>query len=192
MKNRTQKRIATACTVGVCTAITVVSAYIHIPLFVPITLQTLAIMLISGVFGVRVGLISTVAYILLGVMGLPVFSGGQAGISALLGPSGGFIFGFILVSAIVGIAADIFEKRGVNAFLPRFAVMLIANVLLYVCGVGFYCLVYAARDGVSVISAITLLVLPYIIPDLIKVAVAAYLAKRLSILKLNKNLGGRV
>ena len=189
MRDNYKKRISTACTVGICTAIIVVSAYIRIPMIVPITLQSLAIMLVSGVFGAKIGLLSTAAYILLGAIGLPIFSGAEAGASALFGISGGFIWGFLLVSAFVGIITDIFCKRGKNSFVLRLIVMLVAGVVLYACGVAFYCLAYVGAADSSVGAAMSLLVLPYIIPDIVKMVLAAYLSYRLVNLK-QKNFGG--
>lgn len=183
MKSKFQKRIFTVCQVGVCTAIIAISSYISIPMTLPITMQNLAVMLISGLFGLKIGLFSTLAYILLGIAGLPIFSGAQAGLSAIFGMSGGFILGFIIVSIFVGAASDLMYKRGKSSFKIRFFIMLSANVLLYACGVLFYCFIYANGDGVTVVSAIALLVLPYVVPDLIKTILAAYLSKRLSFLK---------
>ena len=184
MKNK----IFGICAIGICAALTVISAYIQIPFFIPITLQSLAIMLICGIFGLKIGLLSTLIYILIGVAGLPVFSGGQAGISALGGISGGFIIGFIPMAVIVGVASDVLKKRRNGSFLLRFVFMLVGNIALYACGIVFYCILYVGDSGASLYSLATLLVLPYLLPDIIKTRIAAYLSKRLSFLNsINSN-----
>ncbi len=185
MKNK----IVGICTVGIGAALIVVSAYIQIPFFIPITLQSFAIMLICGIFGLKIGLLSTLIYVLIGVAGLPVFSAGQAGISALSGISGGFILGFIPVATIVGCVSDALYKKGNKSFSVRFLFMLISSIVLYACGIVFYCVVYSKDAYVSLYSAITVLVFPYIAFDIIKAALAAYLSKRL--LFLRTDLGGK-
>ena len=191
MKNKTHARLLCLTSVGLGAALIVASAFIKIPYVVPITLQSFAIMLISGIFGFKIGLLSTVIYILIGVVGLPVFSLGQGGIAALFGISGGFILGFIPVAVIVGCVSDSLYKKGNRSFWVRFLFMLISSLVLYSCGIAFYCLVYSKGDDISFYSAITLLVLPYIAFDIVKAALAAYLSKRLLFLRTNLHFGGK-
>lgn len=185
MNNKARKRVLDACTIGLSAALIAVSAYIQIPFFIPITLQSFAILLVCGTFGWKIGLLSTLIYILIGVAGLPVFSGGQAGISVLFGVSGGFILGFIPMSILSGFACEMLVKKNSNSFALRFVSMLISNLVLYACGVVFYCLVYSPCGDASFLSTLALLVFPFLLPDIVKTALAAYLSKRLMFLKFN-------
>jgi biotin transport system substrate-specific component len=99
---------------------------------VPMTLQTLAILLVGFAFGMRLGAATLVAYLAEGAMGLPVFANGLNGI-AFFGPTAGFLVGFVGLAAIAGYAAD----RGVRSFLGTAAVALVASALLYVPGVAW-------------------------------------------------------
>jgi biotin transport system substrate-specific component len=84
-------------------SLTAIGAYIMIPLPpVPITFQTLFLNLAGALLGGYLGALSQVVYILLGVIGLPVFAGGKAGLGVLLGPTGGYLFGFVLAALVVG------------------------------------------------------------------------------------------
>ena len=80
-----------------------IAAQVTVPFFpVPMTLQTLAVLLVGATFGMRMGGATLVAYLAEGAMGLPVFAKGGFGIAALMGPSGGYLFGFVLAAVIVG------------------------------------------------------------------------------------------
>ena len=91
--------------IGMCTAILSVLAQVSIPLpsGVPVTLQTFGVALIAYFLGTLNGTISTVIYILLGMMGVPVFTNFKGGISAILGKTGGFLIGFILMAFLCGL-----------------------------------------------------------------------------------------
>lgn len=183
MKSNNRKRLLDICYIGISAAFISVCAYIQIPFFIPITLQSFAILLICGVFGFKVGFLSTLLYILIGIAGLPVFSAGQSGLSALLGPAGGFIIGFLPMSAIVGLACDALRKRKEASFRGRLAVMILAHLILYICGALFYAFAYLEPGGASFVAVLSLTVAPYVFPDIIKSVLAAYLSKRLSFIK---------
>ena len=94
-------------------ALTAVGAYIMIPLPpVPITLQTLFVNLAGALLGGYLGALSQVVYILLGVIGLPVFAGGKAGAGVLLGPTGGYLIGFVVGAFVIGKLTTIRKKPG--------------------------------------------------------------------------------
>lgn len=110
-----------------------IAAQVSVPMIpVPMTLQTLAILLVGFSFGMRLGAATLVAYLAEGAMGLPVFANGFNGI-AFFGPTAGFLAGFVGLAAIAGYAAD----RGVRSFLGTAAVALVASALLYVPGVAW-------------------------------------------------------
>ena len=89
-------------------------AWIQIPLAVPITLQTFGIFLSLLVLGGYYGTISVLAYIFLGLVGLPVFSGFAGGVAALLGASGGYILGFLCLALIYWIFEKVFSKKAAD------------------------------------------------------------------------------
>jgi biotin transport system substrate-specific component len=109
------------------------AAQVSVPMIpVPMTLQTLAVLLVGFAFGARLGAATLVAYLAEGAMGLPVFANAHNGI-AFFGPTGGFLVGFIAVAAIAGFAAD----RGVKSFLGTAAAGLVASAVLYIPGVAW-------------------------------------------------------
>lgn len=109
------------------------AAQVSVPMIpVPMTLQTLAILVVGLTFGARMGALTLVAYLAEGAMGLPVFAKGMNGI-AFFGPTAGFLVGFVGMAWLVGFAAD----RGVKGLVPTALVTLLASALLYVPGVAW-------------------------------------------------------
>jgi biotin transport system substrate-specific component len=106
------------------------SAQVSVPMLpVPMTLQTLAVLLVGFAFGARMGAVTLLAYLAEGAAGLPVFANGMNG-AALVGPTAGFLAGFVPMAWLVGLAAD----RGVKGFAPTVAVALAVSVALYLPG----------------------------------------------------------
>src|SRR6185437_5954307 len=105
---------------------------VSVPFYpVPLTLQTLAVMAIAAAFGARLGTLSVLAYLAEGLAGLPVFAKFAAGPLYLLGPTGGFLVGFILLAVIVGAAADRgFDRSPVKLF----AALVVADAVVFVLG----------------------------------------------------------
>ena len=87
-------------------ALITVCSWLSIPISIPFTLQTFAVCLVSALLGVRLGLVSTGCYILLGMIGAPVFAGFRGGFDVLLGTTGGYIIGFLFTVLTVGLAAE--------------------------------------------------------------------------------------
>lgn len=115
-------------------AFTAAVAWFKIPLPftpVPITLQTLAVLLSGAMLGPYYGALSMIVYLALGALGLPVFAGGSSGIGALLGPTGGYLFSYPLASFVVG---KMLEKKKLSSFLKYFS---FAVILLFVAIVLF-------------------------------------------------------
>ena len=100
MKENQRNNMKTMCSVALFTAVICILSICQIPLpsGVPITLQTFALALCGYVIGAKLGAISATLYLLLGLIGLPVYAGMAAGPGVLFGPTGGFIFGFIFLS----------------------------------------------------------------------------------------------
>ena len=147
-------------------ALTAICAWIAVPLPpISFTMQTFAVLLTLGVLGGRWGTVSILLYLLLGVVGLPVFTGFRGGISALLDPTGGFLWGFLLS----GLAYWLTEKLG------RLPAMVCAMAVCYLCGSWWFS-VYAGTD---LWTAAMACVLPWLAPDAVKLALAHTMAKRI-------------
>ena len=163
--------------IGLFAALIAVCSWISIPLTVPITLQTMAICLVAGLLGAKRGTITTVIYILLGLVGVPVFAGFSSGPAALLSPSGGYIIGFIFTALIVGIVSD----KAKGKMLPLIISMLIGILVCYVFGTAWFAVVYAKQNETAATLKTILgwCVIPFLIPDAVKIAVASILTNRL-------------
>ena len=133
---------------------------------VPFTGQTFAVLLVGGALGFRRGIASTTLYLLIGLVGLPVFSGGGHGVEVLLSGRGGFIVGFILAAAIVGRLAELGWDRNL---LGSIGAMLLGNVAIYLIGVPWLAVV--AKQPID--WAITNYVVPFLAADALKLALAA-------------------
>ena len=154
-----------------------VCSWISVPLTIPVTLQTFAVCLVTALLGLKTGLCSVVCFILLGAAGIPVFSGFRGGIGVLLGITGGYIIGFILTALTVGLAVKK-PGHGLSVLIPAMAVGIL---LCYAFGTAWFIIVYTRTDGpVSLGAALGWCVVPYLIPDGVKILLAALLARRLA------------
>lgn len=160
-------------TVSLSAALICVCSWIQVPSAVPFTLQTFAVFLIGATLGAKKGVAATLVYLLLGAVGLPVFSGFQGGIGTLLGATGGYALGFVPSVLIVGICAD----KCKNKLLPSVLSSVAAIAVCYLIGTLWFAFVYG--DG-NLTGAFTVCVLPFIIPDAVKITLAMLTAKRLS------------
>lgn len=144
-------------------------AWISIPFVpVPLTLQTFFVLL-SGVLLRRWGFLPPLCYLLLGALGLPVFHNGLAGVGVLLGPTGGFIVGFVLAGLVAGFAYERRERP------VRMAGLALGGLAVYLCGAGW--LVLSA--GTALPAALAVGALPFIPGDALKTAAAYALGQRL-------------
>ena len=143
-------------------ALLVICSLISIPAAVPFTLQT---------FGVFV-ILAILLYILLGLVGLPVFSGAKGGPAALFGPTGGYILGFLLT----GLCDWLYERFGRERLPVQAACMALGLVLCYAFGTAWFIRVYTG--DITLARALSLCVWPFIIPDLIKLALALLVGRR--------------
>jgi len=153
-------------------AIIAVCAQIQIPLGpVPFTLQTLGVFAAASLLGWKRGTISVLVYVLLGLVGVPVFAGFAGGVSCLVGPTGGYIIGFIFTALIVGLIAD---KLGRKLWVLIVA-MIIGLLVCYAFGTAWFCI----STGTGLLDALLLCVVPFLIADAAKIAVASVLVNRL-------------
>ena len=162
MKIRDMTRCAMfAALLGIC-------AWISVPMGdLAISLQTFAVFLALGVLGGRKGSMTFLVYLTLGAVGLPVFTGMQGGLGILLGPTGGYLWGFLAS----GLIFWILEKR-----LPLWLSMTLGLLACYTCGTAWYYLAYA---NTGLWAVIVKCVAPYLLPDGIKLAVAMLVIPRL-------------
>ena len=159
---------------GLFAALTAVGALIIIPLPfspVPITMQIFFTLLAGIILGSKYGALSQLVYLLIGGIGLPVFAGGGAGFQNLVGPTSGFLWGFVLAAFIIGLIS---ETRSTSLGVDIFA-MALGLVLIYSLGVLSLHLV----AGYTFLQAFMIGVLPFVIGDILKLVVAAILKQQL-------------
>ena len=153
-------------TIVICSLILILSAKIKVDLYpVPMTLQPLAVLMIAMLCGRYIAVSAVSLYLLQGMVGIPVFAYG-GGLPYLLGPTGGFLFGFLIASFLIGELAD--RGWGKSMFKSLFA-MLIGLLIIYICGV-FQLSVLKGFDF-AIINGLK----PFIIGDLYKLLLAALL-----------------
>ena len=161
--------------IAISAALIAVCSWISIPTTVPFTLQTFAVFFVLLALGGRRGTIAAVIYVLLGAVGLPVFAGFKGGIGALLGNTGGYILGFILMGLIYMLITKIMgEKTVVTIFA-----LVIGLAVCYAFGTAWFMYVYMRDTGaVGVMTVLSWCVIPFLIPDLLKMALAFVISKR--------------
>ncbi|MDG2374189.1 MAG: biotin transporter BioY [Paracoccaceae bacterium] len=153
------------------------SAQVIVPFVpVPVTLQTLAVLIIGLSFGSKLGLVTVFTYLFEGAVGLPVFAGGASTL-ALIGPTAGFLFGFLLMVYVAGLARDL---QVTNFFATSFFTLL-ASMLLYIPGAIWPLLIAeffgikAGWTNLPVSKIISSFIAPFILIDTVKSLVAALL-----------------
>lgn len=154
---------------------TALGAYVRIPVPgspVPITLQTFFVLLSGAILGARLGLISQVGYLLLGVLGVPVFQGAAFGIAGLLGPTGGYIIGFAFAAVLVG-ASMRHERPGILRIVTAFS---LGSLAIYAFGAAWLIYVYKMPPA----GAISLGILPFVPGDIVKVCTATAIYSSIS------------
>ena len=159
-----------------------VCSWISIPAAVPFTLQTFAVFLVVSLLGGKRGTVSILVYILLGAVGVPVFSGMTGGFIKLIGVTGGYIIGFIFVGLIYWLSEVVFKRScsKMRRIMIHSLVQLAGLLICYAFGTAWFMVAYAQSSGpVGLGAALGMCVVPFIIPDIIKMAAAIVLAERL-------------
>ncbi len=170
--------VRTMSLVAMMTVIICVCAWITVPLTVPFTMQIFAVFAAVLILGGKLGTLSIVLYMLLGAVGLPVFSGFKGGLAALFGPTGGYIIGFLAISVLYTAFETLVKER---TAVRRIAVLVLGLVLCYLFGTIWFCVVMNGKGGsYTFVSALAVCVLPYIVPDLAKMALALFVANRVN------------
>ncbi|HEU6442005.1 MAG TPA: biotin transporter BioY [Microvirga sp.] len=152
---------------AVGTALLTLSAKVQVPLpYVPMTLQTLVVLIIGTSYGWRLGGATVGLYLLQGAMGIPVFAGPTAGIGYMMGPTGGFLFGFLAAAIVMGLMAE----RGWDRSLLRVIVMMsLGHALVFVFGLAQLSLVMPFARAWTVGAA------PFVAATVVKTALAVAL-----------------
>ncbi len=145
-------------------------SWISVPSAVPFTMQTFAVFCALLLLGGRRGFLAVLLYILLGAFGLPVFSGFRSGIGALLGPTGGYILGFLLCALLYWL---------LEGKVRDLIVLIAGNLICYLFGTLWFVYVYSSGGKeIGFGAALMLCVVPYLLPDAIKLLLAFVLARR--------------
>ena len=181
MQAATVKRTGTAMRtldlvyIAIGAALITVGAWITIPTTVPFTLQTFAVFTVLLLLGGLRGTMAVLVYILLGAVGVPVFSGFNSGFGVLLGSTGGYIIGFIFMGLLYMLFTKLLgEKQSV-----KIAALLVGLTVCYAFGTAWFMYVYIGSKGpVGVMTVLGWCVFPFIVPDLVKMAVAVLVARR--------------
>lgn len=173
MKGKSKLTTLTIAQISVCAALLCVLSPLAIPLPIPVpfTLQVLIVILIALVLKPVHALIAQLLYTVLGIVGLPVFSGGKGGIGAVLSPTGGFIIGFIFAAFFVSILKD---KLKIKNQIARYIISsVIAGIpCIYIPGIAVY-MIYVQT---GLLNAVVTLTSVFILVDLAKCVIASLLA----------------
>ncbi|MDD2556106.1 MAG: biotin transporter BioY [Syntrophaceticus sp.] len=154
------------------TALIIIGGYISIPIPVgpvPIVLADFFVMITGLFLGLKYGLISTALYLALGALGMPVFAGGGAGLAVLVGPTGGFLFGYLLVVTSIGFITG---KRK-PSIVTNLIALVVGNILLYAIGVPWL----KFQMNINWAAALAAGLIPFIIGIVIKITVASALGR---------------
>ena len=174
MEKTTKLTVKDLAQISMMTALIAVCAWLTIPFTVPFTMQTFAVFITLLLLEGRKGTIAILLYILLGAAGVPVFHGFSGGIGVLAGPTGGYIVGFLLTGILYWMTARVRNSRKMNNL-----VLLAGHVLCYAFGTLWFSIVKEnAGSPIGFLQGITICVLPYILPDLAKLALADLIARR--------------
>ena len=163
--------------IAIFAVIIAVCSWISIPTFVPFTLQTFGVFLAVAVLGGKRGTLSVLIYLLLGIVGVPVFAEFTSGMGILLGSTGGYIVGFVFSALLMWAMERILGKK---RWVLSLSMVLGLNVL-YAFGTVWFMVVYGRDvETIGVWTALGWCVFPYIIPDLVKIALALTIYKKLA------------
>ena len=162
---------------AVMTAVIVFCSWITIPYIVPFTLQTFAVFCALQILGGKNGTISIALYIFLGIIGVPVFSGFQGGAAHIMGPTGGYIIGFIFS----GLCYLLFEPLITKKPKLKIPVLILSLLICYLIGSIWFYIVYANNGSqYSFINVLSLCVIPYLLPDAAKLILSLFICPRIS------------
>lgn len=153
---------------GMFAAVIAVLSQVAFPLpsGVPVTLQTFAVALAGYTLGMKFGTVSTAVYVLIGAVGVPVFANFKGGLASLTGPTGGFIWGFIIMAFFCGLGMDKTKK------IPAILLGIVGLLICHLCGAAQFT---AIKQG-GFLQSVLLVCVPYLLKDVISVVLAFGLA----------------
>lgn len=164
METKAKSKVYPLAMTAVMAAVMCVLGPMSIPIGpVPVSFTNLVIYLALYILGWKRGTLSYLVYMLIGMVGMPVFSGYSGGMGKLFGPTGGYIIGFIPMALIAGIVIDKCRNRGV-----QLAAMVVGTAVCYAFGTAWFCV----QAGYAVGAALGLCVFPFIPGDLAKIVIA--------------------
>ena len=162
--------------IAVFAVIMAICSWISIPAAVPFTLQTFGVFIAVGVLGGKRGSLSVLVFILLGAIGIPVFANFSGGIGVLAGPTGGYIIGFLFSALLMWAMEKLPGKKSVMQIVS----MIAGLIVCYTFGTVWFVIVYGRMNGpIGFTAALASCVVPFIIPDIIKIALAYVLSRKL-------------
>jgi len=170
-----KKAIRDTAYIALTAAIITVCSWITIPMAVPFTLQTFAVFCAVLLLGGRNGSIAVALYILLGAVGVPVFSGFKGGIGHILGPTGGYIVGFVFITICYLIFEPLFKK---SKWL-KIPVLILGLLICYLFGTLWFSTVMTTRGNeYGIMKVLSLCVFPFVLPDTVKLILAFFICDR--------------
>ncbi|WP_404405740.1 biotin transporter BioY [Pelagibacterium halotolerans] len=174
-KSRTAQAITAIAVAFLGSIVLTVAAKISVPVWpVPVSLQSMAVAIIAAAFGLRIGAATVALYLVQGLAGLPVFAGAYAGPAYVMGPTGGFLIGFLVMAVIIGYLAD---RGAARSVLPAFGAMMLGAVALFAFGFTWLLVMSGQAGWIDqsnvVVSAYKGAVEPFILWDTLKMGFAA-------------------
>ncbi|MBQ3291277.1 MAG: biotin transporter BioY [Mogibacterium sp.] len=162
--------------VALFAAVMAICSWISIPAAVPFTMQTFGVFLTVGLLGGKRGSLAVAVFLLLGAIGAPVFAGFAGGLGYMLGATGGYIIGFLFSALLMWVIEKMFGK----SMWVLTASMAAGLIVCYAFGTAWFMTVYTKNTGeIGLATALGWCVIPYIIPDVIKITLASVLSKKL-------------
>ena len=162
--------------IGMFTVLIAICSWISIPTDIPFTLQTFAVFLAVSILGGRRGTLSVVIYVLLGAIGVPVFAEFTGGIGIIMRNTGGYIVGFIFTALTMWLIEGLFGRK----LWVQAVSMVIGLIVLYAFGTAWFMLFYMKTTGaVGLMTVLGWCVIPFVIPDMVKIALALLLSNTL-------------
>lgn len=157
-------------------ALLVICGWLAVPVGeMAVTMQTFGVFLTLCVLGGKTGTFGILGYLLLGAVGLPVFSGFRGGLGALLGATGGYLVGFLAIGLVYWLSERLLPSARWTDAVACAAGLLVC----YGFGTAWFWAVYLPDGGVGIGAVLLKCVAPYLLPDALKLALAVYIAPRL-------------
>ncbi|MCM1314150.1 MAG: biotin transporter BioY [Prevotella sp.] len=156
--------------IAMFSAVIAVCSWISVPTTIPFTLQTFGVFSTMNILGGKKGFFAILVYILLGAVGMPVFSGFSAGISALMSYSGGYIWGFLFLALVYWFA----EKFSGRKLIVQVISLIIGMMVCYLCGTLWF--MYVTKS--TFLYGLSACVVPYVLFDALKLILALFVSER--------------